>query len=159
MLRDVCILPDTKSGTYYMIGPGRRASVVQYTSKDLINWYGPKTIFQTPDHFWGDTPIQAVWAPELHAYKGKYYLFQTFSTGKELAEQWLNWRPRVVRGSQILVSDSATGPFRSFRRGATTSPGTMTLRRYACGWKMANRIWYMPTNGYKSAMALLNVFR
>jgi hypothetical protein len=32
-LRDVCVLP--LNGTYYMIGPGRGAAVVQYASKDL----------------------------------------------------------------------------------------------------------------------------
>lgn len=127
MLRDVCVLPDKKAGVYYMIGPGRGASVVQYTSKDLINWQGPQTIFKAPERLWGDTAIQAVWAPELHSYKGRYYLFLTFSTNKELAEQWLNWRPRVVRGSQILVSDSPAGPFRAFQNHATTPSAMMTL--------------------------------
>ena len=126
-LRDACILPDKKTGTYFMIGSGRNAIVVQYTSKDLLNWQGPKTIFTTPPDFWKDIPIQAIWAPELHSYKGKFYLFQTFSTNKELPEQWLNWRPRVIRGSQILVSDSATGPFKAFQPHATTPPGMMTL--------------------------------
>lgn len=126
-LRDACILPDQKSGIYYMVGPGRSASVVQYTSKDLINWYGPQVIFKTPEKFWGDTAIQSIWAPEMQAYKGKYYLFLTFSTNKLLQEQWLNWRPRVVRGSQILVSDSPTGPFKAFQNHATLPPTMMTL--------------------------------
>jgi len=65
-LRDVCILPDRASGIYYMVGPGRGASVVQYTSKDLVNWVGPAEIFKAPAGLWGDTPITAVWAPELH---------------------------------------------------------------------------------------------
>jgi beta-xylosidase len=124
-LRDVCVLP--QNGTYYMVGPGRGAAVVQYTSKDLLTWEGPKEIYRAPAKLWGDTVINAVWAPELHAYKGKYYLFLTFSTNHLMAEQWLNWRPRVVRASQILVSDSPTGPFKEFAHHGTTPPGLITL--------------------------------
>lgn len=124
-LRDACILPD--KGIYYMTGPGRNASVVQYTSKDLINWSGPEVIFKTPADMWGDIPIESIWAPELQSYKGRYYLFLTFSTNKELPEQWLKWRPRVMRGSQILVSDSPKGPYKAFANHATTPPEMMTL--------------------------------
>ena len=49
-LRDVCVLPDKQKGIYYMVGPGRNASVVIYTSKDLVNWVGPKEIFRTPQN-------------------------------------------------------------------------------------------------------------
>ena len=38
--RDVCILPDSASGYYYMVGPGGK-SVISYRSKDLINWEDP----------------------------------------------------------------------------------------------------------------------
>lgn len=127
MLRDACILTDETTGTYYMTGPGRRASVVQYTSKDLRNWHGPKTIFKTPEKFWGDTTINSIWAPELQHYRGKYYLFLTFSTDQLLPEQWLNWRPRVVRASQILVGDSPEGPFKPFNDKGITPKGMMTL--------------------------------
>jgi GH43 family beta-xylosidase len=127
MLRDACIVPDKKTGIYYMVGPGRGASVVQYTSKDLVNWNGPRTIYTTPAKHWGDTAIQSIWAPEMQVYKGKYYLFVTFSTNKLLQEQWLNWRPRVVRGSAILVSDSPTGPFKALQKQAVLPPWMMTL--------------------------------
>jgi len=126
-LRDVCVVADKASGTYYMVGPGRGASVVEYTSKDLVNWVGPKEIFRAPADIWGDTRVNAVWAPEMHVYKGKYYLFLTFSTNKLLQEQWLNWRPRVVRGSQILVGDSPTGPFKAFQNHSTPPVDMMTL--------------------------------
>ena len=41
-MRDVCILPDQKSKTYYMIGPAGRG-VRAYTSKDLLNWPDPRS--------------------------------------------------------------------------------------------------------------------
>ena len=124
--RDVCILPDQASKTYYIVGPGGR-SVRAYTSKDLINWTGPKIIYTAPQDVWGEIPIVSIWAPELHFYKGKYYLFQTFDTRNKLAEQWRNWLPRVTRGSQILVSDSISGPFKTFQNHSTLPTDMMTL--------------------------------
>lgn len=126
MMRDVCILPDVASKTYYMIGPGRR-SVRAYTSKDLVNWKGPQTIFTPPDDIWGDIRVVGIWAPELHKYKDKYYLFLTFDTRNRFSEQWPNWRPRVTRGSQILVSDLPTGPYKPFQKRSSLPPDMMTL--------------------------------
>ena len=117
--RDVCIFPDTVSGYYYMVGPGWK-TVLSYRSKDLINWENPQTLFEIPRDFWDTINIVNIWAPELHYYRGKYYLFLTFNTKHELCEQWPNWRPRVTRGSQILVSDSLTGPYKSFQNHSTS---------------------------------------
>jgi arabinan endo-1,5-alpha-L-arabinosidase len=125
-MRDVCILPDQKSKTYYMIGPAGRG-VRAYTSKDLLNWVGPQIVFRAPDDIWGDIPIVSIWAPEMHAYKDKYYLFLTFDTRNKFPEQWRNWLPRVTRGSQVLASDSPTGPFKPFQNHSTLPVDMMTL--------------------------------
>src|SRR4051812_29484441 len=63
-MRDVCILADQPSKTYYMVGPARRG-VRAYTSKDLRTWEGPQVIYQPADDVWGDIPIVSIWAPEL----------------------------------------------------------------------------------------------
>ena len=134
-MRDVCILADEKTKTYYAVSStfvpvkdGRGQPAVQaYTSRDLINWSGPRIIFQTPPEFWGAINIRGIWAPELHAYKGKYYLFLTFDTDSQFAEQWRNWLPRVKRGSQVLVGDSPLGPFRGFQNHSTLPTDMMTL--------------------------------
>ncbi len=125
-MRDVCILPDPATQTYYMIGPGRN-SVRMYTSKDLKMWQGPKTIFRTPEDIWGDIRVVGIWAPEMHQYQGKYYLFLTFNTRHEFPEQWRNWLPRVYRGSQILVADKPEGPFKAFANRSTLPTDMMTL--------------------------------
>ena len=125
-MRDVCILPDTDTQTYYMVGPGRN-SVRVYTSKDLKEWRGPRTVFRTPEDIWGDIAVEGIWAPEMHKYRGKYYLFLTFNTRNLLAEQWPNWRPRVTRGSQVLVGESPTGPFKPFANRSTLPTDMMTL--------------------------------
>ena len=125
-LRDVCILPDQASKTYYMVGPGFR-TVRVFTSKDLVNWQGPRTIFRPATNIWADIPVVNIWAPEMHAYKGKYYLFLTFDTRKRFPEQWRNWLPRVTRGLQVLASDSPTGPFTAFTHHSTLPVDMMTL--------------------------------
>jgi arabinan endo-1,5-alpha-L-arabinosidase len=125
-MRDVCILPDSSTQTYYMVVPGFN-SVRMYTSKDLKMWQGQKTIFRTPEDIWGDIHVVGIWAPEMHKYRDKYYLLLTFNTRNRFAEQWPNWRPRVTRGSQILVSDSPTGPFKPFQNRSTLPTNMMTL--------------------------------
>ncbi len=134
-MRDVCILADEKTKTYYAVSStmaasaegGSRPALRVYTSKDLSVWEGPHIVFQTPKDFWGDINIRAIWAPELIAYKGKYYVFATFDTDSLLPEQWRNWLPRVKRGTQVLVSDSPLGPFRPFQNHSTLPVDMMTL--------------------------------
>ena len=124
---DACVLADPVTQTYTIIASARGAAVRAYTSKDLINWSGPHTIFQTPPNFWGNTTITSIWAPELHHYKGKYYLFLTFDTTNKFAEQWRDWLPRVTRGSQVLVADSPQGPYKPFQNHSTLPVDMMTL--------------------------------
>lgn len=134
-MRDVCILTDEKTKTYYAISSGRapnkegfrNAAVRAFTSKDLVNWEGPHIIFQTPQDLWGDVNIVGIWAPEMHFYKGKYYLFLTFDTDAKLSEQWRDWLPRVRRASQVLVADSPLGPFKQFKNQPTLPADMMTL--------------------------------
>ncbi len=134
--RDTCIVADPATGEYCAVGPGRtqgsdqrsrRPAIVVYTSKDLRHWSGPRTLFTPEPTFWGATPIRGIWAPEMHHYRGKWYLFATFDTEEQLAEQWRDWLPRVRRGTQILVGDSPHGPFRPFAPTATLPADMMTL--------------------------------
>lgn len=74
-----------------------------------------------------DVNINSIWAPEIHAYQGKYYLFATFSSTTQFLEQWRNWRPRVRRGTQVLAGDSPLGPFRAFSNEPTLPADMMTL--------------------------------
>jgi len=128
-LRDPFILPDEASQTYYLVssiarpeGSGRGVSVL--TSKDLETWQGPFSVFDVPADFWAQ---KGVWAPEMHAYEGKYYLFVTFTAGDKLPDQCPDWPARVKRGSQVLVADSPRGPFRPFHNRAHPSADLMTL--------------------------------
>jgi beta-xylosidase len=134
-MRDICILYDEKTKLYYAISSGysparegfRSSAVRAFTSRDLVSWDGPTVIFQTPTNFWGDVNIAGIWAPEMHFYKGKYYLFLTFDTTDKFLEQWRDWLPRVKRGSQVLVGDSPLGPFTPFQNHSTLPVDMMTL--------------------------------
>ncbi len=131
-IRDECILPDPATKTYYMIGPGGRG-VVEYTSKDLVTWNGPATIYSAPADVWGAIPTAGIWAPEIHKYKEKYYLFLTFDTRTPLpnsdasSKPAASERPLVYRGSTTLVSDSITGPFKAMQNHSIPPSDMMTL--------------------------------
>ena len=129
-MRDSSIWVDQAAGIYTLVtasgyrGPNGRHAVVAFTSNDLTAWQGPRVIFEVPADFWAQNGI---WAPELHAYRGKFYLFLTFNTDDLLPEQWRDWLPRVKRASQVLVGDSPFGPFVPFANHSTLAPDMMTL--------------------------------
>ena len=127
-IRDPYILADAGSQTYYMYASksnrtDSKLGVEVYKSKDLKSWEGPIPVFNVTPEFWGN---QKVWAPEIHAYKGKYYLFVTFTSNKKLKQ--IEGRPEIVnRASQILVSDSPEGPFKPFANKPHTPEEWMSL--------------------------------
>ena len=130
-IRDPFVLADTTTKTYYLYSSitytfdtsNLVKGVEVYISKDLINWTEPKPVFIIPVDFWAH---KYVWAPEVHKYKGKYYLFVTFTSADSLPT--LQGRPHLEkRGSQILVSDSPTGPFKAFHNRSHTPSDWMAL--------------------------------
>ncbi|MBR4889567.1 MAG: family 78 glycoside hydrolase catalytic domain, partial [Clostridia bacterium] len=99
-VRDPFVLP--VDGKYYMYGTrggtcwGKATGFDVYESTDLEHWTGPKAIFTKTEDFWSDMNY---WAPEVHAFGGKYYLFASFKSEDE------------CRGTQILVCDTPNGTF------------------------------------------------
>jgi GH43 family beta-xylosidase len=133
-VRDPFIYADANTKTYYLYASiaNRDDSIVNgvevYTSKDLNMWHGPSPVFEVPSDFWAKS---MVWAPEMHAYQGKYYLFVTFTADTPLpdpptppADNWPRYRKR---GTQILVADAPDGPFRAFDNKAHTPENWMAL--------------------------------
>lgn len=76
-----------------------------YISDDLENWSEPKPIFEYFDGFWG---TRQFWAPEVHLYNGKFYLFASF-----IADGY-------QRGTAIFVCDTPDGTFKEHSDGAVT---------------------------------------
>jgi len=130
-IRDPFILSNPATRTYYLyksmsvkLKSGQsRGGVVVYVGRDLQTWEGPIPVFHFPDGFWAD---RSVWAPEVHKYKGKYYLFVTFTSKDKLPTP--EGRPQnVKRATQILVADSAIGPFKPFANKPHTPEDWMSL--------------------------------
>lgn len=102
-MRDPFVLPIASEKQYYLYGTtGAEAwtdsasGFDYYTSSDLENWQGPFPAFRPSGDFWADRNF---WAPEVHAYRDRYYMFASFKADG------------VRRGTQILASDSPQGPF------------------------------------------------
>lgn len=132
-MHDPWILADQSSQTYFLYeGSGAQASsdhrsgVITYKSKDLKNWSGPYLVFEVPENSWADTAA-GVWAPEVHFYQGKYFLFATLNnykadlpvsaqSGEMKSDTHIDVTYRDAkglhpRGTQVFVSDSPLGPF------------------------------------------------
>lgn len=104
-LSDPCILADKVTNTYYMTGTGG----MLWKSPDLKRWEGPYFVTQTdPDSWMGPRPM--IWAAELHAYKGKYYYFATF-TNRAVKIDTFAGNVIERRASHVLVSDKPDGPY------------------------------------------------
>ena len=103
-IRDPYILTDKEHGCYYMYGTtallegslATTASFSVFKTRDLENFEEPKVIFAGSDAFWADRDF---WAPEVHVFNGKYYLFGSCK------------RDGLCRGTQIFVCDTPDGTF------------------------------------------------
>lgn len=130
-LHDPWIVADRDSGTYYLFTrnePGmtgdRRVGIMVYTSRDLKNWQKPRLVFALPPDVWAN---DGGWAPEVHRWKGRWYLFSTFFNE---ADKLPAAGPRhpVRRSTLLAVADRIDGPYAFVREGAPiVDPSIMTL--------------------------------
>lgn len=97
-------------------------------SHDLKSWTPRKLVMRVPD----GVDHTAVWAPEVHRFKGRYYLFTTL-TEKKGARPIATVAPTVgdkflePRGTWAFVADDPEGPFAPVKTGPVTDPALMTL--------------------------------
>lgn len=150
VIRDPYILYEAATCTFYMYGTITRDGQLGfdvYETKDptLQTWNDPKPVFRRPEGFWGDRDY---WAPEVHRYRGKYYMFATFGSADR------------VRGIQILVSDSPAGPFTIHSPEPVTSPdynaldGTLYIDKKGNPWLIYSREWVSVHDGEMRAVRL-----
>ncbi|MBA3686223.1 MAG: family 43 glycosylhydrolase [Planctomycetes bacterium] len=102
-IRDPFVLPLPGEGWYHLFGStdancwsGPATGFDRYRSRDLVEWEGPFPAFRAPEGFWSATQF---WAPEVHRYRDRCYLFASFKS------------PERCRGVQILVADHPERPF------------------------------------------------
>lgn len=125
-IRDPYILPDAKSGVYYMYQSSSTnengksyGGVVAWKSRDLKSWEGPVRVFDVPRDNW---ITGGVWAPEVHKYKGKYYLFATLNSDVRWKGQKPGHPAYNHRATQIFWSKSPEGPFLPFESKQPHTP-------------------------------------
>ena len=125
-IRDPFIHADPATRTYYMYA-AMDHGVGVYTSTDLARWTALERVLALPR----EPPLVAVWAPEMHAYGGKHYLFATLTYQEKLPggkpSERPNWPEMHVRGTHVFRADSPRGPFARLKEGAHTPPDWMAL--------------------------------
>jgi beta-xylosidase len=148
-MRDPFVLPVKKEGLYYLYGTcptfGQKPFLC-YTSKDLKTWSGPTSVLELPQNFWA---ARDFWAPEVHLWKGRYYLFATYAAheGK-------------IRRTHLSVADSPVGRFRPIGDRPQTPAGWMCLDGTlfvddaGAPWMVFCHEWVQVQNGEICAMRL-----
>lgn len=107
-----------ENGMYYLYGTRAQdfgcstGGFDVYTGTDLENWSQPFAVFDSQAY---GLNRSVNWAPEVHRYGGRYYMFATFE------------QPNGNRGTYALVSDALTGPFVPHSEGALTPPDWISL--------------------------------
>lgn len=108
-IRDPFVLK--ANGKYYMYGTRAANFGIEtggfdvYIGTDLENWSEPIEVFNS-DKYGLNSAVN--WAPEVHEFDGKFYMFATFT------------KPNGLRGTYILKSDTPDGQFSPASDGAVT---------------------------------------
>lgn len=108
-IRDPFVL--FEDGKYYLYGTRakdfgcRVGGVDVYVSDDMVDWSEPIECFNSIKY---ELNRKVNWAPEVHKYHGKYYMFITFT------------RENGLRGTFSLIAESPIGPFAPHSNGALT---------------------------------------
>lgn len=99
-IRDPFIL--VKNGKYYLYGTRGKDFGIKtggfdvYVGTDLENWSEPVCVFDSEKFSLNNS---SNWAPEVHEYNGRYYIFATFE------------QENGMRGTYSLVCDTPDGEF------------------------------------------------
>ena len=107
-IRDPFVIAE--GGVYYIYSStcSRDGTTVEvYKSRDLENWDEPTVVYRMAKDSWKEKEL---WAPEVHRYLGKYYLFVSI-LGKN-----------GLRGTEISVSDTPDGIFEPISDRPATPP-------------------------------------
>ena len=134
-----------KDGIYYMYGTravrfgNRTGGFDVYTSSDLETWSDPIPCFDSEKYGLN----RAVnWAPEVHEYKGAYYMIATYY-----------WEKTGHRGCSILKADSPAGPFVQITNGHITPwdwdaiDGTLYVDKEGQPWMVFVHEWTCTDDG------------
>ncbi len=153
-IRDPFIVTDGAAGRYLLFGTGgfgeaAHGGFVVRSSSDLKTWSEPRPALTAA----GPDGVTYFWAPEVHAYRGRWYLFGSFMHGTDLA------RPER-RYTRIYVADAPDGPFRPAGEGPVTPAGwpcidgTLHVEADGTPWLVFVREWVQVPDGEMHALPL-----
>lgn len=151
-IRDPFVLTLPASGRYLLFGStdrniwsGQATGFDCYGSRDLIHWEGPVAAFRPSPGFWSQ---EQYWAPEVHQYQGRYFMFATFIA------------PGRLRGTQALAAEAPEGPFEPWSDGPLTPAnwqcldGTLHVDQQGTPWMVFCHEWKQVHDGAMMAQRL-----
>jgi GH43 family beta-xylosidase len=128
-IRDPFVLVD--GGHYYLYeskpwSGGRGVEVRR--SADLVTWTAKEPAMVLPD----SVRPTAIWAPEVHRFGGKFWMFATITEEKGVRPmaamgEGVEEKNLVPRGTWIFSSDRPTGPFMPVKLGPVPPAELQTL--------------------------------
>ncbi|VXC34345.1 glycoside hydrolase family 43 protein [Sphingomonas sp. 8AM] len=163
-LHDPWIVADRATRTYWLftrneqqLTGDNRLGIMAYRSRDLKHWQRPVMVFALPEDSWAN---DGAWAPEVHRWKGRWYLFSTFyNDGLKLPEE--NGRQPVRRSTLLASSATLGGPYRLERGGAPivaagrmTLDGSLHVDRAGKPWMVYAHEWVQVGDGTIEAVPL-----
>jgi arabinan endo-1,5-alpha-L-arabinosidase len=151
-IRDPYVIPVSAEGKYYLFGStdkniwGPGTGFDAYVGVDLEQWEGPFPVFRPGDDFYSDRNF---WAPEVYAYRGRYYMFATFRR-----------KDNGLLGTAVLVSDGLLGPFEPHSDGPVTPlewtslDGTLHIDEQDQPWMVFCHEWQQVGDGQVCAVRM-----
>jgi beta-xylosidase len=151
-IRDPFVLTLPESSQYLLFGStdkniwsGPATGFDCYRSRDLVHWEGPIPAFRPSVGFWSQ---EQYWAPEVHRYQGRYFMFATFIA------------PGRMRGTQILSAERPEGPYQPWSDGPVTPSnwqcldGTLHVDGEGMPWMVFCHEWKQVHDGAIMAQRL-----
>lgn len=163
-LHDPWIVADAEAGLYRLYTSNIPAvsgtpglGTMMYVSRDLKVWSPAKAVFVAPSGAWFDG---GAWAPEVHEWRGRWWLFATFHN-EAAALPAAGRRKPYRRGTVAAVADRPDGPFKLVREGEPVAPkalmtldGTLYVDPAGKPWFVYAHEWLQAADGAIAALPL-----
>jgi hypothetical protein len=173
-LHDPFVVADPHTRTYHLytsndpsVSGVDGTGTMVYRSRDLRDWTRPVVVFLAAEQqeIWA---TDGGWAPEVHEWDGKYYLFTTLhNQDRPLPvpppNQWGTpfQLPAYLRGTITAVSSSLLGPFTVVDPSRPTPPenlmtldGTLYVDPSGQPWMVYAHEWLQTIDGTMEAIRL-----
>ncbi len=163
-IHDPWVVAEEGSRTYWLFSKNdpavtgdKRIGIMAYASGDLAHWQRPRVVFTLPAGSWAD---EGGWAPEVHRWKGRWYLFATFHNDKA-ALPAKSKRATYRRATLLAVSDRIDGPYALIHKGEPIAPtaemtldGTLHVDAQGKPWMVYAHEWLQTGVGTMEAIPL-----